>query len=104
EYMGSFIAPGEAISMLESFSWENTSAVAEYNADGTPTLYYATVFVESTADIDMLDALLIHNQPFALFQSEYPADFFDSCGAVTTGGDMGGEWRFAVIPGAVYNR
>jgi|GEM_PF-5057166 len=104
ESLGSFIPPAEAVSMFENFSWSRTSAVAENNPDGTPALYYANIYVKDEKERDLIDALFIHSQTTPLFQSEYPEDFAGRCGGVSSGGDGLGEWAFAVIPGAVYNR
>lgn len=90
-------------SMRDSFSWENAQPVTEFNADGTPTLFYAWVYIRDEEELASYRKLLIHQLNRPLFNDELDAHA-GKCGTVTNPGDGEGAFLLSLIPGAVYNR
>jgi hypothetical protein len=102
--MGSIISPGNAIEMVEQFTWHDGKPyLREYDLDNRPLLYYANIYIENAKQMRRLTEFLISYKQTPLFHTELPDDYFGSCGTLTPSGDLEGEWVFAVLPGRTYN-
>lgn len=98
------ISPARSIEMLQSFSWASAPAVAETNEDGTPTLYYANIYLRNEVERELLDRFLIHYSGKPFFDDELEALYKGKCGPLDLSGDGNGLFVFAILPGKTYNR
>lgn len=103
EQLGQFISPAQSRTMIESFSWATAKKLPENNADGTPTLFYANIYIRNAEERLRLNQLLIHYQKKPLFEDEM-ARLGGHCGTLNYDGDGEGIFVYAVIPGATYNK
>ncbi|MBN2530892.1 MAG: hypothetical protein JXR76_31185, partial [Deltaproteobacteria bacterium] len=101
------ISRAKAVEMLQNFSWQSAPVLSETNDDGYPSLYYMNIFVKDKSQLDMLDAALIHWDTMPLFADEM-GRVDNLCGTLDSGHlnfkNLQGQWVFAVVPGAVYNK
>lgn len=91
-----------ARTLYTQFNWRRTDALDAY-ADAnqtTPTLWYAMVFISAPYQEDALRSLGAHVQSTPVFPTEL--DYAHRT-VVTQNDQPIGSWRFAVIPGPVYN-
>lgn len=95
--------PVQTWQMRESFSWNDAHKVAGMNADGTPTLYYAWIYIRDREEALALKKLFIHVLKRPLFDEEL-VKYTGKCGSFTNPGDGDGMFVPAVIPGKTYNR
>ena len=98
------ISPAHSIEMLQAFDWSATHALPETNADGTPTLYYANIYIRNDMERELLNRFLIDYQGKPFFDDELEALYGGKCGALDLSGDGKGLFVFAIIPGKTYNR
>ncbi len=98
------IPPARSLELLQSFNWANTSALPETNPDGTPTLYYANIYIRNETERELLDRFLIHYSGKPFFDDELEALYKGKCGALDLSGDGNGLFVFALLPGKTYNR
>jgi hypothetical protein len=96
------IPPAESIAIRDAFSWQNTQALPEINAEGLPTLYYTIVYVEERDQIEALNELGVHHDSLPLFSSEL-ARWSGQRGIFDFEGDGTGLFLFALMPGTTYN-
>jgi hypothetical protein len=95
----------------DSFNWASApkacgnprvaGCVDEVNPDGTPTLYYAWVYVHNDKDLLALHQMFVHILPRPLFTHEL-APFAGKCGAFRNPGDGTGVMIPVLIPGTSY--
>lgn len=97
------LSPAQTRALRQSFDWSNAAKVAAYNPDGTPTLYYAWIYVRNKEEALALKRLFIHVLSRPLFDEEL-TQYAGRCGTFTNPGDGEGAFVPAVIPGATYNR
>jgi len=98
-----FISPDDTYSMRTQFSWTATQPVAETNAAGNPTLWYAMIYIHDSRQPDALDSLLIHHQKPPIFVT--PGQTFPKlCGKLESAGDGEGHFEYALLTGAAYNK
>ena len=83
---------------VDNFSWQKTNALAELNADGTPALYYARVYVKSHEEVAYLDPAFIHHSNLPLLSSER-TQWEGKMGRVRPPSDGRGAMIYSVIPG-----
>jgi hypothetical protein len=94
----------ESTAMRTSFRWDDTLPVPEAYTDGTPRLYYATIYLSSPNTLQALDALRIHYSNNPLFEDEMAS--LEAQGIsedFSYPHDGHGQFVFAIVPGAVYN-
>jgi hypothetical protein len=92
----------EVFSLRSSFSWQLTDAVSETDSGGNPALYYASIFVDSRRQIDLLDALQIHYDTLPMFSEDEYLDAGEPTLA-SLPADRRGGFVYAIIPGATFN-
>jgi hypothetical protein len=97
------LTPAESIQIRDTFSWQRTQPVAEKNAEGKPALYYALIYLEDRDHVAALDDLLIHHDGLPLFAEELER-WKGQRGFFQHEWDGKGLFRFALLPGVIYNR
>jgi len=97
------LSPPESVQTRDAFSWERTQPVAERNAEGHPALYYALIYLEDRDHVTALDDLLLHHDSLPLFAAELE-HWKGQRGFFQHEWDGKGLFRFALVPGAIYNR
>jgi hypothetical protein len=97
------LSPPESVQTRDAFSWERTQPVAERNAEGHPALYYALIYLEDRDHVAALDDLLLHHDSLPLFAAELER-WKGQRGFFQHEWDGKGLFRFALVPGAIYNR
>jgi hypothetical protein len=93
----------QAAQLRQNFDWKTQTKLAEKNPDGSPTLFYAWVYVKSAKEALALRQLFIHVLHHPLFREELD-QFAGKCGAFTNPGDGEGAFVPAVLPGATFNK
>jgi hypothetical protein len=96
------ISPGETARLLDSFAWQATAPLAEYDPAGLPSLYYALAYVESREQLAALDGLAIHYSALPLFNEELER-WRGKRGLFGHEGDGRGVFVFTLVPGAIFN-
>lgn len=96
------ISAEESVRIRDGFSWSQTRAVPETDAQGRSTLYYALLYLEDREQYQMLDQLLIHHSLLPIFDNELRR-FDGQCGEFKFEGDGRGQFIYALLPGATYN-
>jgi hypothetical protein len=101
------LTPLQTRQMIDSFSWPSPilatpPTVAEQNADGTPALYYAWVYLHNSTDQLRLRKMYVHILSRPLFTSELEANA-GQCVHYQNPGDGFGTFVPVVMPGKVYN-
>jgi hypothetical protein len=96
------IDPAASRQLRESFSWTTTSPWAE-GPSGRPALYYAMLYVSHPEQRAVLEDAGLHWDALPLFSAELAA--YDGRRGIFEHepDDLGGQWVFAILPGAVYN-
>lgn len=89
--------------MRAQFDWSKATKVDGQNPDGTPTLFYAWVYVRNKAEALNLKKLYIHVLPRPLFDEEL-VKFGGRCGTFTNPGDGTGMFVPVLLPGKTYNK
>ena len=84
------------------FDWASTVPLSETDADGNPALYYAMVYVTDREQLELLELLSIPSQTLPLFAEER-TQWAGRVGVLHNRGDYEGLFRFAVVPGLLYN-
>jgi hypothetical protein len=98
-----FISPDDTYTMRTQFSWTATRPVAETKADGTPTLWYALMYIHDERQPDALDSLLIHHQKLPFFFA--PDQTLPRlCGKLGSTGDGEGSFEYALLTGVELNK
>lgn len=94
---------GEETQRLRTgFDWNSVDPLPETDPDGRPALFYRLVYVEDSKQEQILDLLDVPSNVLPLFPEER-ARWAGMSGVFTTFGDGEGHFRFAVMPGAVFN-
>jgi hypothetical protein len=96
------IDPTVSRGIVDAFRWPQAPIVANFGADGNPSLWYAWIYVQDKKDLEILDDLEIHWDPMPLFDVERD-QWSGMTGVTTSNFDGEGGFVFAVIPGATYN-
>ncbi len=96
------VASEEVAAQRDSFSWQLTEPVPEFNPEGRPALYYASIYIRSRADLDLLDALQIHYDSLPLFDEEQVM-IDGQPSLVPLHSDQEGGFAYVVLPGATFN-
>jgi len=97
------LSPAESVQTRDAFSWERTQPVAETNAEDHPALYSALIYLEDRDHVAALDELLLHHDSLPLFAAELE-QWKGQRGFFQHEWDGKGLFRFALVPGAIYNR
>ena len=92
----------ETRSLHDSFNWNAVKKVDATNPDGTPTLYYAWVYLHDDNDLLNLKKMYVHILSRPLFEQELE-QFGGKCGTFTNTGDGVGAMVPVLMPGTVYN-
>jgi hypothetical protein len=93
----------ESIKLRDSFTWEKTQPLAERTSENLPTLYYALIYIEDREQLAALDEMQIHHDGLPLFGEEF-ARWDGQQGFFLHESDGAGIFRFAIIPGIIYNQ
>lgn len=93
----------EIMRLRRDFDWSRQTKVAERNVDGTPTLYYAWIYIRNATESTALRKLYIHTLNRPLFMEELEP-YRGRCGTFVNPGDGEGTFVPAVLPGATYNK
>ncbi|HYQ29750.1 MAG TPA: hypothetical protein VER04_21125, partial [Polyangiaceae bacterium] len=96
------ISAADSVRIRDAFSWSQTRAVPEADAQGRPTLYYALIYLEDREQWQTLDQLLIHHSLLPIFDNELKR-YDDQCGHFRFEGDGRGQFVYALLPGVTYN-
>jgi hypothetical protein len=96
------IPTAEAKSLVAGFDWAKTTPLREWDADGSPALYYGVVYVTSRDQTAILDQVYLHHSTMPLFGRE-TAKWNGLRGKVPQSNDGKGAFVFAIIPGRIYN-
>lgn len=93
----------QARDMRAQFDWSKATKVDGQNPDGTPTLFYAWVYVRNKAEALNLKKLYVHVLSRPLFDEEL-LKFGGRCGSFTNPGDGTGMFVPVLLPGKTYNK
>ncbi len=96
------IARPEAETMRKNFDWSKTTPLRELDADGSPALYYAAIYLASREQRVMLDQAQIHHSFMPLFSHEQDK-WHGKRGKMSASTDGKGAFVFTVVPGRIYN-
>lgn len=97
------LTPAETTALRQGFDWRAQRRVADRNPDGSPSLYYAWIYIRNRDEALALRKLFIHVLKRPLLTEELQR-FAGKCGTFTNPGDGEGTFVPALIPGATYNK
>ena len=103
DVVADFISPDDTYTTRTQFSWTATQTVAETNAAGNPTLWYAMIYIHDERQPDALDSLLIHHQKAPIFLAPNQT-IPNLCGRLESVGDGEGHFEYALLTGAAFNK